>query len=152
VVLEVGDEVVDMLTDQVLYKLVKKLHNYVAHYSTGMQNHFRWFFEIQPRLDLAIKDFEWGVEVNMRIYIDEPDISRIRESIRRQLMDRKLRIAAYENLKAGDIKISSGELYAILSGVRSGPPEGSPEAGGDRAEVRGQEGGHPPEGAQQGDL
>ncbi|MFP3265560.1 MAG: hypothetical protein RXO54_06980 [Acidilobus sp.] len=137
-----------MLTNQVLNKLVKKLHNYVSHYATGMQNHFRWFFEIQPRLDLVIKDFEWGAEVNMRIYIDEPDINRIRESIRRQLMDRKLRIAAYENIKAGDIKISSGELYAILSGVHSSPPEGGPEAGGDRAEVRDQEGGHPPESAQ----
>jgi hypothetical protein len=151
-VLEVDEEVVDMLTNQVLGKLVKKLHNYVSHYSTGMQNHFRWYFEIQPRLDLTIKDFEWGVEVNMRIYIDEPDINRIRESIRRQLMDRKLRVAAYESIKAGDIKISSWELYAILSGVRSSPPEGDSEAGGAGAEVRDQEGGHPPEGAQQGNL
>jgi hypothetical protein len=150
--MEVNDEVVDSMVKEVLYKIVKKIHNYAVGYPAYVQNHFKSFFDMQPRLDLEVKDFDWGVEITMRVYIDEPDIAKIRESIKRQLMDRKLRVEIYKSIKGERIRITSGELHALLSGLRSSPTEGGSETGGDRTEVRDQEGGYTSESSPQGNL
>jgi hypothetical protein len=142
------EEIVEALTNEYMAKLVKRLRSIFTSYMHATVNLYGQRYLVKPILELNIREFEWGVEAYVRVYFDEPDVAKIREAVRKQLEDNRLRIKAYADIVKMRIKGSSGEIYALLSGVRSSPPEGNREAGVPGEEVRGQEGGSTPEDSQ----
>jgi endonuclease V-like protein UPF0215 family len=69
-------------------------------------------------------------------------VARLREAIRRQLEDNRLRIKTYTDIVKSRIRGKSEELYALLSGVRSSTTESNRETGVLGEEVRDKERGH----------
>ena len=146
------EEIVEALTNEYMTKLVKNLRSIFTSYMHAAVNLYGQRYLVKPVLDFSIREFEWGVEAYVRVYFDEPDVLKIREAVRKQLEDNRLKIKAYADIVKMRIKGSSSEIYALLSGVRSSPPESDRAVGVPREEVRGQEGGPTPEGSEQGDI
>jgi hypothetical protein len=139
------EEVVEELTREYLVKLVDKLQNFTVGYLKGIPKHFRRHFILRPTLELNVNTFEWGVEASVRVYFDGLQIMKLKDAIRKQLEDNRLRIKTYADIVKMRVKGSSSELYALLSNLRSSPSTGNRETGVPREEVRGQEGGPVPE-------
>jgi hypothetical protein len=151
-VLLVSEEIVDKLANEYLTKLVDRLYSYMVSYLNAATKHFGWKYLVKPVLEMNIVEFDYGVEVHARVFFDNYEIERLKNAIRRQLEDNRLRIKAYVDVAKRRVKGTGDELYALLSGVRSSPPESHREAGVPGEEVRGEEGGSTPEGSEQGDL
>jgi hypothetical protein len=144
----VDDEVVESLTREYLKRLVERLYKYTLSHVRYIERHFKRYFVLEPTTELSIKTFEWGVEVYARIYLDGSEVARLREAVRRQLEDNRLRIKTYADIVKMRIRGKSEELYALLSNLRSGTTESSGAPGVPGEEVRGQEGGSAAEGSQ----
>jgi hypothetical protein len=142
------EEIVEALTNEYMTKLVKRLRSIFTSYMHAAVNLYGQRYLVKPVLELNIREFEWGVEAYVRVYFDEPDVAKIREAVRKQLEDNRLRIKAYADIVKMRIKGSSGEIYALLSGVRSSSSKSNREAGVPGEEVWGQEGGSTPEDSQ----
>jgi hypothetical protein len=142
------EEIVEALTNEYVAKLVKRLRSVMISYFHAGVHLYRQRFLVKPTLELNVKELDNGIEVYARIYFDELEVSMIREAVRKQLEDNRLRIKTYADIVKMRIKASSSEIHALLSGVRSSPPEGNREAGVPGEEVRGQEGGSTSEDSQ----
>jgi hypothetical protein len=142
------EEIVEALTNEYTSKLVKRLRSVFTSYLHAAVNLYRQRYFVKPTLELSIREIDNGVEVYARVYFDGEEIARLKNAIYTQLVDNRLRIKTYADIVKMRIKGSSGEIYALLSGVRSGTTEGNREAGVPGEEVRGQEGGSTPEDSQ----
>ena len=142
------EEIVEALTNEYMTKLVKNLRSIFTSYMHAAVNLYAQRYLVKPVLELSVREFEWGVEAYVRVYFDELDVAKIREAVRKQLEDNRLRIKAYADIVKMRIKGSSSEIYALLHHMRSSPSEGDREAGVPGEEVRGQEGGSTPEDSQ----
>ena len=146
------EEIVEALTREYVTKLVKKLRSVFISYLHAGVNLYRQRYFVKPTLELSVRELDNGVEVYARVYFDSEEIARLKNAIYVQLVDNKLRIKTYADIVKMRIKGSSSELYALLSNLRSSPPESDRAVGVPREEVRGQEGGPTPEGSEQGDI
>jgi hypothetical protein len=146
------DEVVEALTREYLAKLVKKLRSVFISYLHAAVHLYRQRYYVRPTLELNVRELDDGVEVYARVYFDSEEIARLRNAIYSQVVDNRLRIKSYADVVKMRVKGSSSELYALLSSLRSSPPESHREAGVPREEVRDQERGSATESSQQGDL
>jgi hypothetical protein len=144
----VEEEVVESLTREYLKRLVDRLYKYTLSHIKYIEKHFRRYFVLEPTTEMSIKVFEWGVEAHARIYLDGSEVARLREAVRRQLEDNRLRLKTYADITKMRIRGKSEELYALLSNLRSSPTENSRKTGVPGEEVRGQEGGPTPESSQ----
>lgn len=142
------EEIVEALTNEYMAKLVKRLRSIFTSYLHAAVNLYRQRYLVKPTLELSIREIDNGVEVHARVYFDGEEIARLKNAIYKQLVDNRLRIKAYADIVKMRVKGSSSEIYALLSGVHSSPPEGNREAGVPGAEVRGQEGGSTAEDSQ----
>jgi hypothetical protein len=142
------EELVEALTNEYMTKLVKRLRSIFTSYVHAAVNLYGQKYLVKPVLELSVREFTWGVEAYVRVYFDEQDVAVIREAARKQLEDNRLRIKAYADIVKMRVKGSSSEIYALLSGLRSGATEGHREAGVPREEVWSEEGGSTAEGSQ----
>jgi hypothetical protein len=142
------EEIVEALTNEYMSKLVKRLRSVFTSYLHAAVNLYRQRYFVKPTLELSIREIDNGVEVYARVYFDGEEIARLKNAIYTQLVDNRLRIKTYADIVKMRVKGSSSEIYALLSGVRSSPPEGNREAGVPGEEVRGQEGGSTAEDSQ----
>lgn len=142
------EEIVEALTNEYIAKLVKRLRSIFTSYLHAAVNLYRQRYLVKPTLELSIREIDNGVEVYARVYFDGEEIARLKNAIYTQLVDNRLRIKAYADIVKMRVKGSSSEIYALLSGVRSSPPEGNRETGVPGEEVRGQEGGSTAEDSQ----
>jgi len=146
------EDIVEALTKEYVSKLVKRLKTVFLSYLRATTNLYRQRYLIEPTLELNMREFEWGVEAHIRLYIDELEIAKIRDAIRKQLEDNRLKIKAYADITKLRIKGSSVEMYALLSGLHSSSSEGVRETRIFRKEVRSEEGGPTPESSQQSNI
>jgi hypothetical protein len=146
------EEIVEALTREYVTKLVKKLRSVFISYLHAGVNLYRQRYFVKPTLELSVRELDNGVEVYARVYFDSEEIARLKNAIYVQLVDNKLRIKTYADIVKMRIKGSSSELYALLSNLRSSPPESDRAFRISGEEVRGQEGGPTPEGSEQGDI
>jgi hypothetical protein len=136
------EEVVEAIAREYLTKLTDRLHSEVVAYLKGIPKFFSKYFVLKPTLEMNVNFFEYGVEVHVRMYFDGKEIAKLKEAIRAQLRDNKLRIKAYADIVNMRIRATSGELHALLSDLYSGATTGGGETGVPGEEIRGQEGGH----------
>jgi hypothetical protein len=142
------EDVVEALTKEYVSKLVKKLKTIFLSYIRATTNLYRQRYLVEPTLELNMREFEWGIEAHIRLYIDELEIAKIRNAIRKQLEDNRLKIKAYADIAKLRIKGSSVEMYDLLSGLRPSTTAGGGKIRIFGEEVRDQEGGSTAEGSQ----
>jgi hypothetical protein len=148
----VEDEVVERLTRDYMRMLTRRLYHYTLSYFKYVVGHFRHFFLLEPNVDLSYKQFEWGVEIHARLYFDDSHVAMIREAVKKQLEDNRLKIKSYVDTVKKRKRGSSSEIYALLSNLRSSPSEGGREAGVPGEEAWDQERGSTAEGSEQSNL
>jgi hypothetical protein len=146
------EEVVESITRTYLKKLVDRLYKYTVSHIKYIEKHFRHYFVLEPTTEMVIKVFEWGVEVHARIYLDGSEVARLREAVRRQLEDNRLRLKTYVDITKMRIRGKSEELYALLSNLRSSTTESGGALRVLGEEVRSEEGGSTAESTQQSDI
>jgi hypothetical protein len=109
------------------------------------------FYKISPRFEMELKPFETGLEAHIRFYFDAEDIKKLRDIIanelRRNYTDTQIRLKALKDILVERLSAPSGEFGALLSDNHSGSSENTDQNGGDREEIRDNEGRATNEGA-----
>jgi len=142
--IEVPKEVLEMEFERLKanYKTIiaRNMKNYIAGAIHKMERDYGVSF-VQ---EMTAKEFDVGVEIHLRVYIDAEELAKLKESLKRFLQEKRattlIWTGALKSIKEGSLKSSSGELDALLSDSTQRPAEASSETRGDRAKVRSQEG------------
>jgi hypothetical protein len=148
--IEVPKEVLEIEFERLKanYKTIiaRNMKNYIAGAIHKMERDYGVSF-VQ---EMTAKEFDVGVEIHLRVYIDAEELMKLKESLKKFLQEKRattlIWTGALKSIKEGSLKSSSGELDALLSDSAQRPAEALGKAGGDRAKVRGQEGRPHPEG------
>jgi hypothetical protein len=153
-----GNEHVDLLREEyvktkvkeILENLVVKMDSVLRGYLVATQSAIMRYYGFKPVMEVASTMFEYGVEYRITLYIDPRDVKKIEEIVRREFEDKHVRIKALRKILAQELRNTSGEIGALLPGVRSNSREGVEKAGGGRTKIRGKERGLDSESSNEG--
>jgi hypothetical protein len=132
------EEYVKSRVREVLENLVVKMDSVLRGYLVATQSAIMRYYGFKPVMEVTSSMFEYGIEYRITMYISPDDIKRIEEIARREIEDKHIRIKALRKILAQELKSTSGEVSALLSNMYPGSGEGTKEARGGGAEVRGE--------------
>jgi hypothetical protein len=132
------DEYVREKVRMMLQHYVTVMEKYVRSYISAAHHLIIQRYNIVPAIEYTVTPFEWGVEVRVRMYLDNANIARITEIAKRELSERHVKLKVLRKILARELSENSGGLGALLPVVHTGSGEGGKKAGGDRGKIRGE--------------
>jgi hypothetical protein len=138
----------DVLNEAIRDEYVReKVRMMLQHYVTVMDKYLQSYIlaahhliiqrhNIVPVIEFSTTPFEWGVEVRVRMYLDNATIARITEIAKKELSERHVKLKVLRKILARELTESSGGVSALLPVVHTSPREGGKETGRDRGKVR----------------
>lgn len=139
------EKMVDEEVDRLVTYYTDELRKYLQSHINAAVRKFKNVFNVNPIVEVRVE----ANRVTATFEIPPPEIKRIREAVRKKLMEQtslsKLRIKALARIISSQLLFISGELDAVLSDMHSSTPESVDQTGGDREEIRDEEGGHSPQ-------
>jgi hypothetical protein len=141
--IEVPEEVVKEEFERVKRIYRRQLANMLRSFIAGAINKYQYDYGVEVVQEMSMKTLETGVEINLRVYIDEESLAELKRKIEEQLRDKRITTlvwtSALKEIKGGQMKSSSGELDALLPNSAQRSTEALGEVGGDRAKIRSEE-------------
>lgn len=139
------EKMVDEETNRLVTYYTGELRKFIQNYINAAVRRYVSSFNVNP---IVMTQTE-ADRITVTFEIPPPEIKRIREAVRKKLMEQtslsRLRIKALARIISSQLLFISGELGAVLSDMHSSTPESADQTGGDREEIRDEEGGHSPQ-------
>jgi hypothetical protein len=144
-IVEIPEREVKEVFERIKGMYRRQLANMLRSFIAGGINKYQFDYGVEVVQEMTMKMLETGVEINLRVYIDEESLAELKRKIEEQLREKRLTTlvwtGALKEIKAGLMKSSSGELDALLSNRPKRSTKAIGEAGGDRAKIRSEKGG-----------
>ena len=142
--IEIPEEIIKVEFESAKKAYRRQLANMLKSFISGAIHKYQFDYGVEVVQEMTVRMLENGVEINLRVYLDEESLAEIRRRVEMYLKERRATTLIWtktlKKIKEGSLKSSSGELDALLPNSAQRPAEAFSEVRGDRAKVRSQEG------------
>lgn len=141
---EIPEEIVEAEYENFKKRIRLALARAIKNYISGTVHRLRQVYGIDFVQEMSDRALDNGVEIFVRVYIDEETLGEIKDYIRKCIREKRIKTLLsteiLKHIKEWRLSSCTSELDALLSDSHQRSTEAFDEAGGNREKIRNKEG------------